>query len=78
MAGLIVFRSLEEAKEKGYHVYDRTPTGYLVRIKTDAGFALALVEQQRIKSQPVEAERRMRTTTTRPALPTPGMTFPKL
>ncbi len=44
MTGLIVFRSLTEALRAGFEVYDRTPTGYLVRTRTEAGWALALVE----------------------------------
>lgn len=43
MSGLLAFKSLEEAIRAGYHVYDKTSDGYLVRIKTAAGFALALV-----------------------------------
>lgn len=41
---MLVFHSLVEAINAGYEVYDRTPTGYLVRIRTSAGWALALVE----------------------------------
>lgn len=44
MTGLIVFRSLAEALHAGFEVYDRTPNGYLVRTRTAAGWALALVE----------------------------------
>ncbi len=43
MAGLMVFKSLADALRAGYQVYDRTPYGYLVRTKTTAGWALALV-----------------------------------
>jgi len=42
--GLLVFKSLEEAIRAGYQVFDKTPTGYLVKIRTDAGFALAIVD----------------------------------
>jgi hypothetical protein len=44
MTGLIVFRSLAEALRAGFEVYDRTPSGYVVRTRTEAGWALALVE----------------------------------
>ena len=44
MTGLMVFSSLAEALRCGFQVYDRTRNGYLVRIKTAAGWALALVE----------------------------------
>ena len=43
MSGIVTFRSLAEALKAGYHVYDRTATGYIVRVKTSAGWALALV-----------------------------------
>lgn len=43
MAGLIIFKSLAEALRMGYQIYDKTPEGYLVRIKTDHGWAMALV-----------------------------------
>lgn len=42
--GLLVFHSLEEALKAGWSIYDRTPTGYLVRIRTEAGWALAIVD----------------------------------
>ena len=41
---MLVFHSLTDALSAGYQVYDRTATGYLVRIKTERGWALALVE----------------------------------
>lgn len=41
---MLIFRSVADALQAGYHVYDRTTTGYLVRIKTERGWALALVE----------------------------------
>jgi hypothetical protein len=43
MAGLLVFRSLADALRAGYQVYDRTSDGYLVRIRTAAGWAIAIV-----------------------------------
>lgn len=44
MQGLTIFPSLMEALNAGYHVYDRTARGYLMRTRTAAGWALALVE----------------------------------
>jgi hypothetical protein len=43
MAGLMVFKSLAEALRAGYQVYDRTADGYLVRTRTSAGWAIAVV-----------------------------------
>lgn len=42
-AGLMVFKTLADALRAGYQVYDRTADGYLVRTRTSAGWALALV-----------------------------------
>jgi hypothetical protein len=44
MQGLTTFPTLAQAIHAGYHVYDRTPTGYLMRTRTASGWALALVE----------------------------------
>ena len=41
---MLIFHTVADALNAGYHIYDRTQTGYLVRIKTERGFALALVE----------------------------------
>jgi hypothetical protein len=46
MTGFVVFTSLAEALRCGFQVYERTQDGYLVRIKTAAGWALAVVEQR--------------------------------
>jgi hypothetical protein len=43
VAGLLVFHSLAEALRAGFHVYDKTPEGYLVRVKTASGWAMAVV-----------------------------------
>jgi hypothetical protein len=43
MAGVVVFKTLADALRAGYHVYDRTEQGYLVRTRTAAGWAMALV-----------------------------------
>lgn len=47
MSGLLVFYSLEEAIKAGYQIYDRTTDGYLVRTRTDVGWALAIVKLKR-------------------------------
>jgi hypothetical protein len=44
MQGLLVFDSLAEALRAGFHVYDRTGNGYLVRTRTAGGWALALAK----------------------------------
>lgn len=44
MKGLTTFPTLDAAINAGYHVYDRTQRGYVVRTRTLAGWALALVE----------------------------------
>lgn len=44
MSGLVVFTSLRAALNAGYHVYERTDRGYLARLRTAGGWALALVE----------------------------------
>ncbi|MGP6156449.1 MAG: hypothetical protein ACLPYS_02775 [Vulcanimicrobiaceae bacterium] len=46
MSGVMVFQSLREAVLQGYQVAQRTERGYLVRIKTGAGWAMALVDSE--------------------------------
>ena len=46
MAGIVIFTSLAAAIQAGYQVYDRTSTGYIVRLRTPAGWAMALVTLQ--------------------------------
>lgn len=41
---MIVFPSVAEALRAGYEIYDRTPDGYVVRTRTESGYALAVVE----------------------------------
>lgn len=48
VTGIIRFRSLAEAIRLGYQVYGKTPTGYLLRIKTARGWAMALYEAPRV------------------------------
>lgn len=43
MSGLLVFDSLSAALRAGYHVYDRSDHGYIVRTRTHDGSAMALV-----------------------------------
>lgn len=43
MGGLVVFNDLGEALRAGYQVYDRTSYGYLLRIRTRSGWAMAIV-----------------------------------
>jgi hypothetical protein len=43
MSGIQVFATLADALRAGYSVYDRTEHGYLVRTRTAAGWAMALV-----------------------------------
>jgi hypothetical protein len=45
MAGLVVFKSLAEAARAGFQICGNTPAGYLVRTRTPAGWALAVVER---------------------------------
>jgi hypothetical protein len=44
MKGMTVFPTLSAAIDAGYQVYDRTQRGYVMRTRTTAGWALALVE----------------------------------
>jgi hypothetical protein len=46
MRGIMTFPSLAAAVQAGYQPYDRTESGYLVRTKTQHGWALALVIQR--------------------------------
>lgn len=48
MQGIRYFTTLEEAVRAGFSFYDRTPSGYLVRARTPAGFALAVVRTRKI------------------------------
>jgi hypothetical protein len=43
-AGILVFKSLADAFRAGFQVYDRMPTGYLVRTRTANGWAFAVVD----------------------------------
>jgi len=44
MQGLLVFKSLAEAQERGFVLVDQTKDGFLVRKLTPQGWALALVQ----------------------------------
>jgi hypothetical protein len=41
---MLVFHSLPEAIRAGYQIVEPTSRGYLVRIRTTGGWALALVD----------------------------------
>jgi hypothetical protein len=43
MSGVVVFRSVREALAAGYHIYGKTDDGYLARLRTARGWALALI-----------------------------------
>jgi hypothetical protein len=42
MNGLMIFNSLSEAIRNGFQVYAECPDGYLVRIRTERGWAMAI------------------------------------
>lgn len=41
--GIVVFRSVREALQAGYQIYGKTGDGYLARMRTERGWALALI-----------------------------------
>ena len=41
--GIVVFKSVREALDAGYHIYGRTGDGYLARLRTERGWALAVI-----------------------------------
>lgn len=43
MSGVVVFTSVRDALKAGYHIYGKTEDGYVARIRTQGGWALALV-----------------------------------
>ena len=43
MTGVVVFSSVAEALKAGYHIYGKTDDGYLARMRTSKGWALALI-----------------------------------
>lgn len=43
MSGIVVFKSVREALAAGYQIYGKTDDGYLARMRTDRGWALALI-----------------------------------
>jgi hypothetical protein len=47
MQGLLVFTSPDEAIGAGFQVWDRTHDGYLVRIRTAHGWALAVAKYKK-------------------------------
>jgi hypothetical protein len=49
MAGIIRFRSLAEAVRQGYEVCGETDTGYLLRIMTARGWAIAVCARSAVE-----------------------------
>lgn len=43
MSGIVVFHSVQEALRAGYQIYGRTGEGYLARLRTERGWALAII-----------------------------------
>jgi hypothetical protein len=43
MTGVVVFNSVREALSAGYQIYGKTEEGYLARMRTERGWALALI-----------------------------------
>lgn len=41
---MTIFKTVADALRAGFSVYDRTSYGYLVRIRTSRGWALAVVD----------------------------------
>jgi hypothetical protein len=48
MQGILIFNSLAEAVASGFEYLDRTEGGYLVRKRTQNGWALALAKEKRV------------------------------
>jgi hypothetical protein len=46
MQGILIFNTLAEAVASGFEVFDRTTEGYLVRKRTERGWAIALAKQR--------------------------------
>jgi hypothetical protein len=42
--GIVVFHSVDEAIKQGFQIYDKTARGYVARIMTARGWAMALVD----------------------------------
>ena len=49
MNGILVFETLEAALRAGFELFDRNADGYLVRIRTSRGYAIALVPFKRLR-----------------------------
>ncbi len=41
--GVVVFDSVRDALQAGYHIYGKTDDGYLARVRTERGWELALI-----------------------------------
>ena len=44
MMGTVVFHSVGEALRQGFQIYDKTADGYIARIMTTRGWAMALID----------------------------------
>jgi hypothetical protein len=44
MNGIVVYDSVAAALRDGYHIYDRNSDGYILRIQTARGWAMALAK----------------------------------
>ena len=44
MMGAVVFHSVGEALRQGFQIYDKTADGYIARIMTTRGWAMALID----------------------------------
>jgi hypothetical protein len=49
MPDILTFKTLAEALRAGFHVFDRTEHGYLVRTRTASGWEMALVDVRGVK-----------------------------
>jgi hypothetical protein len=43
MSGIVVFHSVQDALRAGYQIYGKTDDGYLARMRTERGWAMALI-----------------------------------
>jgi hypothetical protein len=43
MSGVVIFNSVRDALSAGYQIYGKTEEGYLARLRTERGWALALI-----------------------------------
>ncbi len=41
--GIVIFGSIRDALDAGYQIYAKTDDGYLARLRTERGWALAFI-----------------------------------